>query len=85
MLYIKSVTRLKEDVAMGIVLSVFFGGGRSIRAHSTNGWPLCRFGDLYLRQDRLDGSQRRLVDRRIGRPLSRDVLAIVQGTATSLF
>lgn len=29
-LYIKAVTRLKEDAAMGIVLSVFFGGGVSM-------------------------------------------------------
>jgi manganese/zinc/iron transport system permease protein len=62
---IRTTTRLKEDAALGIVLSVFFGLGR------VAAWPRPENGDrlgrrpgiLHLRQDRLHAGQRWLAYR----------------------
>ena len=57
MLAIRSTTRLKEDAALGIVLSVFFGRGVAVLGwcRTWAGRERRRAGIVHLRQDRLDG------------------------------
>jgi len=52
-LMIRKTTRLKDDAAMGIVLSVFFGIG--VAVCSEYGWRCCWARVLHLWKDSIDG------------------------------
>ena len=86
-LAIRNLTRLKEDAAMGIVLSVFFGAGVALAQHhpAIVGRKCGGPGRLHLRQDRLDGLLRCNVDRHGGPAQYRNVHFVVQGNDAGLF
>jgi len=58
-LFIRHRCRIKDDAAMGIVLSVFFGVGRCAFNHRHKDAGRCGRGAgvVYLRQDSVDGPE----------------------------
>jgi manganese/zinc/iron transport system permease protein len=83
-LCIRNLTRLKEDTALGAVLSVFFGAGIALLSVCQQMTQGSAAGLVHLWQDGFDDCQRHTVDRRRRTHLYRHLPAVVQGTQTAL-
>ncbi len=79
-LLVRRYTRIKEDAALGIVLSVFFGAGVAILGIDQQAQGGYAAGlEASSRQDGLDGAGRCPLDRRGQRDLYRLSRVAVQG------
>jgi manganese/zinc/iron transport system permease protein len=79
---IHNYTRLKDDAAMGIVLSVFFGAGVALLGIVQR--QRGRSGVVYLRQDRVDRQSGRPMDRHHRHRRRHFLHRVLQGTEDSL-